>query len=67
MIPCSDFFGATVAAYVCVALILIAATLESAFAICLGCILFAALMRAGIIPESVCERCNDIWAQRDAA
>jgi hypothetical protein len=45
-----------------VGMIVIAATLESVFAICLGCRLFAMLMRAGIIPESVCERCNDIWA-----
>ena len=59
-------FGATTAAYVCVGLILVAATLESVFAICLGCILFGALMRAGIIPESVCERCNDIWASPHA-
>lgn len=60
-------FGFTTAAYVCVALILIAATLESVFAICLGCILFGALMRAGVIPEHVCERCNDIWAGGRAA
>ncbi len=39
-----------------------AAVLESAFGICLGCAAFAVLMRAGVIPEEVCERCNDIWA-----
>jgi hypothetical protein len=54
-------FGATTAAYVCVALILVAATLEAAFACCLGCTIFAALMHAGVIPESVCEECTDIW------
>jgi len=37
---------------------IIAATLESVFAICLGCKAFAVLMRLGVIPESVCERCN---------
>jgi hypothetical protein len=37
-----------------------AAFLEAAFAICLGCRAFALLMRAGVIPETVCERCNDI-------
>jgi hypothetical protein len=23
---------------------------------------FGLLMRAGIVPDEVCERCNDIWA-----
>jgi hypothetical protein len=53
-------FDATTAAYVCVALILAAATLESAFAVCLGCKIFAALMRVGVIPASVCEECAGI-------
>jgi hypothetical protein len=39
-----------------------AAFLEAAFALCLGCKAFALLMRAGVIPPEVCERCNDIWA-----
>ena len=39
-----------------------AAFLEAAFGLCLGCRAFAVLMRAGLIPEDVCERCNDIWA-----
>ena len=54
-------FGETGAAYVLVAMIVVAATLESVFAVCLGCKLFAVLMRAGVIPESVCEECGDIW------
>ena len=37
-----------------------AATLESVFGLCLGCKAFAALMRAGVIPPEVCERCADI-------
>jgi hypothetical protein len=40
----------------------VAATLESVFAFCLGCQVFALLMRAGLIPEETCERCADIWA-----
>ena len=56
-------FGENTAAYVCVALILVAATLESVFAYCLGCKIFAVLMRAGIIPESVCAECTDIWSR----
>ena len=39
-----------------------AALLEAAFALCLGCKAFAVLMRIGVIPDDVCERCNDIWA-----
>jgi hypothetical protein len=56
-------FGATTLAYVLVALIAVAATLESVFALCLGCKIFAVLMRIGVIPEDVCERCNDIWSR----
>ncbi|MEI6453479.1 MAG: DUF4395 domain-containing protein [Actinomycetes bacterium] len=41
-----------------------AAFLEAAFGICLGCMSFAQLMRAGIIPETVCEACNDISLRR---
>jgi hypothetical protein len=47
-------------AYVFVGMIAIAATLESVFALCLGCMLFAVLMRLGIIPETVCESCNNL-------
>lgn len=55
--------GATTAAYVLVALLAIAAGLESIFAICLGCQLFSLLMRAGVIPDRVCEECANIWAR----
>ena len=43
-----------------VALVTVAATLESVAGFCLGCTIFAALMRVGAIPESVCEECADI-------
>jgi hypothetical protein len=55
-------FGSTGAAYALLALIIIAATLESVFALCLGCRIFAALIRLGVIPEEICERCNNLWA-----
>jgi hypothetical protein len=45
---------------VILALFVIAAGLESIFAICLGCQVFAGLMRVGLIPESVCEECADV-------
>jgi hypothetical protein len=53
-------FGLSTAAWVVVGLLACAATLESVFAICLGCIAFGYLMKAGIIPEEVCEACSDI-------
>lgn len=43
-----------------VALIGIAATLESVFGFCVGCWIFARLMDAGLVPASVCEACNDL-------
>jgi Na+/H+-translocating membrane pyrophosphatase len=49
-------------AYVLLGALAIAATLESVFAFCLGCKIFALLMRVGLIPEDVCERCADIWS-----
>jgi hypothetical protein len=59
--------GLTTAADVLLGLLIVAATLESVFAICLGCKAFAVLMRAGVIPESVCEECSDIWSRAAAA
>jgi hypothetical protein len=52
--------GDDTAADVILALFVIAAGLESIFAICLGCQVFAGLMRVGLIPESVCEECADV-------
>ncbi len=46
---------------VLLSLVIVAATLESVFAFCIGCKIFAVLMRAGVIPEEVCESCNDLW------
>ena len=48
------------AALVFVGMVFVAATLESAFALCLGCKIFAVLMRLGVIPEDTCRECNDI-------
>jgi hypothetical protein len=56
--------GATTAAGVLVAMLLVAATLESVFAICLGCHVFAGLMRLGLVPEAVCAECADIRLAR---
>jgi hypothetical protein len=53
-------FGAHTVADVLVVALVIAATLESAFALCLGCQVFALLMRLGVIPAEVCERCANL-------
>jgi hypothetical protein len=42
------------------AAMILAAGLEAIFAVCLGCRIFALLMRAGLVPESVCADCADI-------
>jgi hypothetical protein len=44
-------------------LLVVAATLESAFAFCLGCQVFAGLMRLGVIPDEICAECANIWAR----
>jgi hypothetical protein len=59
-------FGLTGAAYVAIAMILVAASLEAFIGFCLGCKIFALLMRLGLIPESVCEACTDISRRRPA-
>jgi hypothetical protein len=45
----------------------VAAGLESIFAYCVGCQIFRVLMRVGIVPETVCEECNNIWARPRAS
>ena len=50
------------AAYWVLGALTVAASLEAYLGICLGCKMFALLMKVGVIPEEVCERCNDIWA-----
>jgi hypothetical protein len=54
-------FGLDTAADVLTGMLVVAATLESVFALCLGCRFFALLMRAGLVPEETCERCANIW------
>jgi hypothetical protein len=52
--------GASTGARVVVALIVAAAALESLGGFCVGCAIFGFLVRRGIVPESICETCNDI-------
>jgi hypothetical protein len=53
-------FGSELATQILLVLTVIAATLESVFAVCLGCIAFGQLMRAGLIPAQTCEACNNV-------
>jgi hypothetical protein len=48
---------ATAAAVVVLAMLLVAAGLEAAVGLCLGCKVFALLARAGLVDEADCERC----------
>ena len=52
--------GVTAGVYAILGLMIVAAGLESLFAVCLGCIAFGWLMRAGVVPEEVCAECADI-------
>jgi hypothetical protein len=48
------------ASRVVIAMLAGAASLEAFAGVCIGCKMFYAMMRIGILPESVCEECNDI-------
>jgi len=50
----------TDAARIMTGLLLVAASLEAFVGLCLGCKVFARLMKLGVIPESVCEECADL-------
>ncbi len=54
------------AAQVVLGLLVVAASLEAFVGLCIGCRLFAVLMRAGVIPREVCESCDDIWSRAAA-
>lgn len=47
-------------ARIVIGLLVIAASLEGFLGLCLGCQAFGVLMKAGVIPASVCEECADI-------
>jgi hypothetical protein len=47
-------------AIVLLALMVIAAGLESIFAVCIGCRLFSVLMGLGVIPASICAECANV-------
>jgi Domain of unknown function (DUF4395) len=59
---CGLALGWNTVAEVLTALMVVFATLESVFAFCVGCRIFAGLMAAGLIPDEVCADCANIWA-----
>ena len=54
-------FAAHGVADVLLVMLILAAGLESIFAFCVGCQIFGLLMRVGVVPETVCAECADIW------
>ena len=58
--------GATGAADLVLGALVVAAALEAFIGLCLGCVLFSSLMRAGVIPRAACESCDDLWGRATA-
>jgi hypothetical protein len=58
----SAFFlvGWTTPGFALIAMLVVFAALESTIGLCVGCKLFAVLMRVGIIPEAICQECADL-------
>jgi hypothetical protein len=61
------FTGSITAAVVLVAMVAVAAFLEGVAGFCVGCWIFARLMRVGLIPASVCLECADLRARSGAS
>jgi hypothetical protein len=55
------------AVFALLGLIVVAAALESIVGFCVGCTLFAGLMRLGVIPEETCAACADISLRQPQA
>ncbi len=56
--------GLAPAAWIVLAVLIVAASLEAFAGFCLGCAVFGLLQRRGLIPEDVCEACNNISLRR---
>ncbi|PYE19125.1 uncharacterized protein DUF4395 [Williamsia limnetica] len=55
-----SLLGYGLAAQITTGVLIVAALLESVLGFCLGCAVFGFLQRRGVIPDSVCEACNNI-------
>jgi Domain of unknown function (DUF4395) len=58
--------GAGAPAQVLLATLAAAATAESVLGFCVGCRIFAALIRLGVIPEATCARCAEFGFSAEA-
>lgn len=58
--------GASLACTVVLSALLVPATLEAGLGLCLGCQMFRLLMKAHVVPASVCAECADLWGTREA-
>jgi hypothetical protein len=58
--------GAHTLGAVMIAGLAVAASLEAFAGFCLGCVRFSWLIRAGVIPQSVCRECSDITGRINA-
>jgi hypothetical protein len=56
--------GAAPAAWIVLAVLIAAASLEAFAGFCLGCVVFGVLQRRGLIPEDICEACNNVALRR---
>jgi fatty acid desaturase len=56
--------GLAPAAWVLLAVLVLAASLEAVAGFCLGCMIFGLLQRRGLIPAEICEACNNIGLKR---
>ncbi len=59
--------GSSVAGNVILGALTVAAFMESALGLCLGCKIFGVLIRLGLIPDEVCADCANIWNRQKAA
>ncbi|MFL6162485.1 MAG: DUF4395 domain-containing protein [Jatrophihabitantaceae bacterium] len=57
--------GAIGASQLLLGALIVAAGLESGLGLCLGCVIFGYLMRAGLIAEHICEECNTVGLRYD--
>jgi hypothetical protein len=56
--------GAAPAAWIALAVLIAAASLEAFAGFCLGCVIFGVLQRRGLIPGDICEACNNVSLKR---
>ncbi|MEV7604788.1 DUF4395 domain-containing protein [Paenarthrobacter sp. NPDC089322] len=54
------FTGFQPAAWILLALLIVAASLEAFVGFCLGCAIFGFLQRRGLVPADVCEACDNV-------